>query len=278
MEEINTMDFHTSNTTTANTTTTNNNIIRTCCVSIVSPTLSLLRIPTVLLILLQGAPGCIPWGIVNTYLNDYLSTEQHLSIQMATTMLLLFGFGNFLGMSLGGYGGTLLYTKNVRYPHLLSGFSAILSILPLFVLINFTPTATNPSSTSTFSPSSSTSSTLYTTTSLLHYSTIVYGIAAICAGIGSGVTGPIVKATLTNVTIPTSRGTAFALLNTFDDFGRGLGPLFVAMLIQTFHGNRQQAFNIGILGWALCGIFNLAIYFFAPTDEQAMRDTLSKSQ
>jgi len=117
-------------------------------------------------------------------------------------------------------------------------------------------------------------SSLYTTTSLLHYNIIIYGIAAIFAGIGSGVTGPIVKATLTNVTIPTSRGTAFALLNTFADFGRGLGPLFVAILIQSFHGNRQQAFNFSILGWALCGIFNLAIYFFAPTDQQTMRDTL----
>jgi predicted MFS family arabinose efflux permease len=275
MEEINTMAIHTSHTTYSNHT---NNIIVTCYTSTISPSLSLLRIPTVLLLLLQGAPGCIPWGIVNTYLNDYLSTEQHLSIQMATTMLLLFGFGNFVGMSLGGYGGTLLYTKNVRYPHLLSGFSAILSILPLFVLINFTPIANNPSSTpsSSLSPTSSMSSTFYTTTSLLQCNTIIYGIAAIFAGIGSGVTGPIVKATLTNVTIPTSRGTAFALLNTFDDFGRGLGPLFVAILIQSLHGNRQQAFNIGILGWALCGIFNLAIYFFAPTDEQTMRDTLSK--
>ncbi len=34
--------------------------------------------------------------------------------------------------------------------------------------------------------------------------------------------------------------------------------------------------NIGILGWALCGIFNLAIYFFAPTDQQTRRDTLCK--
>lgn len=266
MEEINTMTNYTSDNPNAATTT--NNKLWTCCVSMVSPTLSLLQIPTVVLILLQGAPGCIPWGIVNTYLNDYLSTEQHLSIQTATTMLLLFGFGNFLGMSLGGWGGTLLYTKNVRYPHLLSGCSAILSIFPLFVLINFTPTSTNAPSSS--SPSSS--------SSLFHYNTILYITSAIIAGIGSGVTGPIVKATLTNVAIPTSRGTAFALLNTFDDFGRGLGPLFVAALIQSFHGNRQQAFNAGILGWALCGFFNLAIFFFAQADEQTMRDTLSKSQ
>ena len=54
------------------------------------------------------------------------------------------------------------------------------------------------------------------------------GLTAIVAGFACGVTGPIVKATLQNVTLPHERGQAFALLNTFDDFGRGLGPVFVA--------------------------------------------------
>jgi len=53
MEEINTMAIHTSHTTDTNHT---KNIIVTCYTSTISPTLSLLRIPTILLILLQGAP------------------------------------------------------------------------------------------------------------------------------------------------------------------------------------------------------------------------------
>ena len=91
-------------------------------------------------------------------------------------------------------------------------------------------------------------SSLYTTTSLFHYNIIIYGIAAIFAGIGSGVTGPIVKATLTNVTIPTSRGTAFALLNTFADFGRGLGPLFVAILFQSFPWEKTTSIQFWYIG------------------------------
>ena len=71
MEEINTMAIHTSHTTDTNHT---KNIIVTCYTSTISLTVSLLRIPTILLILLQGAPGCIPWGIVNTYLNDWNTT------------------------------------------------------------------------------------------------------------------------------------------------------------------------------------------------------------
>lgn len=42
----------------------------------------LLSTPTVALALLQGAPGCLPWGIVNTYLNDFVS-RQFLAISDA---------------------------------------------------------------------------------------------------------------------------------------------------------------------------------------------------
>jgi hypothetical protein len=97
---------------------------------------------------------------------------------------------------------------------------------------------------------------------------------AILAGTASGITGPIIKATLQNVTLPHMRGQAFALFNTFDDFGRGLGPVFVAKMI-TVIGSRTPAFNIGTLGWVLCGIFNLAIFFTCNRDEKKTQATIS---
>jgi sugar phosphate permease len=48
---------------------------------------------------------------------------------------------------------------------------------------------------------------------------------AVVSGTLVSATGPIVKATLVNVTPPQSRGQAFALFNTFDDFGRGVSAL-----------------------------------------------------
>jgi MFS family permease len=127
-------------------------------------------------------------------------------------------------------------------------------MLPLLFLINSSPSF----STGYNSNSSITSVEVHQ---------ISYVVAALIAGIGNGATGPVVKATLTNITFPTSCGTAFALLNTFDDFGRGLGPLFAVILIQLFHGDRQRAFNVGNLGWLLCGLFNLASFLVAKTDK-----------
>lgn len=95
----------------------------------------------------------------------------------------------------------------------------------------------------------------------------------IIGGLCSAITGPIIKATVQNVTLPTMRGTAFALFNTFDDFGRGLGPVFLAMMISKM--GRTAAFNMGTLGWMACGVFNLVIFFTAESDEQRGQATIA---
>lgn len=212
----------------------------------------LLSCKTVVLTLLQGAPGCIPWGIVNTFLNDYLSEDCGMSVQAATTTVLFFGVGNFFGMVIGGVGGDYLYKKNKRYPPLLSGFMAIVGCFPLWVLINTTRIENGE-------------------ISFGHGMKIM--VISMLSGIGSGVTGPVVKSTLQNVTIPHARGQAFALLNTFDDFGRGLGPVFVAKLIQAF-GSRQKAFNLGVGGWILCGLLNLCMFFTVSSDEMRAKSLI----
>lgn len=42
----------------------------------------LITTPTVVLTLFQGAPGCIPWGIVNSFLNDFLSENRGMSVEV----------------------------------------------------------------------------------------------------------------------------------------------------------------------------------------------------
>lgn len=45
--------------------------------------LSLLSCPTVLLTFLQGAPGCLPWGIVNSFLNDFLAKDRGMTVEVS---------------------------------------------------------------------------------------------------------------------------------------------------------------------------------------------------
>ena len=169
--------------------------------------------------------------------------------QYATSTVLMFGLGNFFGMLVGGAGGSHLYQLDRRYPPVFAGTAAILGCFPFWLLLNHVSNATS-------------------------FPTVA--IISVLAGLCSGVTGPIVKATLQNVTLPQSRGQAFALFNTFDDFGRGLGPVFVAMLISRF-GSRTPAFNVGVCGWILCGIFNLAMFLTVRRDEETVQATLTAS-
>lgn len=161
-------------------------------------------------------------------------------MEMATTTLMFFSLGHAVGLfSLGGGMAQKLYRTDKRYPSVLAGGTAISGCFPLWLLFNKVDV-----------------STPYW---------IVIVIAAL-AGFGSGPTGPIIKATLTNVTLPRARGQAFAFFNLFDDFGKGLGPFFVSLLISRM-GGRLPAFNVGIFGWVICGVANLAIFFFVERDE-----------
>ena len=162
---------------------------------------------------------------------------------------MIFGLGNFFGLIVGGTGGTYLYRIDMRYPPLLSGSMAILGCFPFWILLNHIDDSS---------------------------SFLTIGVVSILAGFATGVTGPIVKATLQNVTLPQSRGQAFALFNTFDDFGRGLGPVFVAHLISTM-GGRTPAFNVGVLGWILCGCFNLCMFLTVKRDEDSVQSIIAAS-
>ena len=46
-------------------------------------TLNLVQTPTLALILIQGIPSVIPLGMISTFLNDYLSQEKGLSIEVS---------------------------------------------------------------------------------------------------------------------------------------------------------------------------------------------------
>ena len=164
-------------------------------------------------------------------------------------VILVFGVGNFCGLVLGGGLGSYLYTRDQRFPPLLAGSMAMASCFPFWTLLN----GVNKNSSFLF-----------------------VAVVALLSGTLSGGTGPVVKASLQNVTLPDARGQAFALFNTFDDFGRGLGPVYIAWLIVNF-GGRTRAFNFGVWGWMLCGLINVAMFTTIRSDERRVQQILTAS-
>jgi hypothetical protein len=35
---------------------------------------------------LQGIPGCVPWSVINVFMNDYLAVDKGLGVHLATTV------------------------------------------------------------------------------------------------------------------------------------------------------------------------------------------------
>lgn len=200
--------------------------------------LILFSTPSFVLIILQGLPGCVPWGLIYVFLNDYFSSDRNLSIEKSTFALFLFAIGGFFGQLIGGSLGQYLYLKDKRFQIWLMGISTILSVFPMIYLLNTHSGAT----------------------------TLFYSMAFFSGGLVS-VNGPNVRTVLQNVCAPEVRGSAFAVFMLSDDIGKGLGPVFIVQLLQACNGDRTKAFNIAIYFWIFCGVILLMLTFTVIQDE-----------
>ncbi|KAL7535058.1 hypothetical protein ACHAXR_006239 [Thalassiosira sp. AJA248-18] len=163
------------------------------CVSCNS-TKEIIQIPSVVLTILQAAPGALPFGFCATFLNDYLQEQRGMSKENATLVLATFGAGNAIGVVIAGFLGHIAYKRDVRGPPFIMGISLILGCIPFYFLINTVDE---------------------------HASLVVIPV-------------PLERSILTNVCLPNLRGRANALVCIVDDLGKGLGPALVSLLITTF--------------------------------------------
>ncbi|GLI68460.1 hypothetical protein VaNZ11_012882, partial [Volvox africanus] len=208
----------------------------------------LLRCPSNVLVIGQGLPGSLPWGMVLTYFNDFLAQQKGFTVQAATVVLLFFASGGAVGVIGGGAGGQWLYNKRKEYQALLAGGSVLAGIGPLYALIN---------------------------ADLQHI-----GLAATCflaalGGAVASVAGPNLRSVMLNVNEPETRGVALALQSMTDDLGKGLGPVLVAGLIHAL--GRKGAFNVATGGWIPCGVLLASLACCMRRDEDAMQARLAQS-
>lgn len=195
----------------------------------------------------QGLPGCLPWGMLLTFLNDYLAQEKGLAVSSATSLVLGIGVGGALGVIGGGIIGQYLYNRSPRLMPLFIGSCTILGTLPMWYLIKGAIRA--------------------------HYG-LAFG-CSLLAGLLSSTVGPNVRAMIMNVNEPETRGVALALQTTLDDLGKGLGPAIVALMISGL--GRQSAFFWATAGWIPCGILLMVCSKHLEGDEVAMQMRLSRT-
>ncbi|CAM9778791.1 unnamed protein product [Ascophyllum nodosum] len=201
--------------------------------------------PTVIMVLAQGLPGCIPWGVIGVYLNDFLHKQRGLTIEQATTVVVLFGVSASVGQLAGAKIGQLAYNRHAVLQSLLMGATTIGGVVPCVMLVRYDGGIV-----------------------------WIYALYAIMGGILAAVTGPNVRSVLMNVTLPSTRGTAFGVFNLFDDLGKGLGPALVSLIVAK--SGREKAFTNAMLAWLACGAILLSTAFTVRRDEAKVQAHLTE--
>jgi len=207
----------------------------------------LLRIKTNLLAIGQGLPGCLPWGMLLTFLNDYLAQNKGLSVSAATSLVLGIGIGGAVGVIGGGIIGQFLYNRSPHFMPIFIGTCTIIGTFPMWALVLGDIKS--------------------------HYN--VAFVLSICTGIMSSTVGPNVRAMIMNVNEPESRGVALALQTTLDDLGKGLGPVIVASMISSL--GRESAFFWATSGWIPCGVLLMLAACTLELDESDMQSRMRKT-
>ncbi|CAM9778721.1 unnamed protein product [Ascophyllum nodosum] len=201
--------------------------------------------PTVVLALAQGPLGCIPWGVIWVYLNDFLHEERGLTIDQASLIVTLFGVGASAGQLLGAKIGQLAYNRHSTLQPLFMGATTIGGILPCMVLIQYDG-----------------------------HKFLWFGFFSVMSGMLVSATGPNIRSVLMNVTLPSTRGMAFGLFNFFDEFGKGLGPALVSLIV--VRKGREKAFTMVLLAWLGCGVILISMAFTVQRDEAKVQAYLKE--
>lgn len=214
-----------------------------------------LKIRSNLVILAQGLPGTVPWGMLNAYFVDYLHVQKGLSVEEGTLAVTLFGLGAVIGTVTGGIVGQRIYNSPGGRSRiaLVMAITTALGSVPGYYFLN----------ANGYGPGD-----------------VWLYLSCLLGGCLASVTPPNVRAVLLNVNPPETRGTMFAFYTQIDDVGKGAGPALVAGFIVEF--GRRVAFNIAVSGWLLCGAILLCLYPFVDRDvenaQEAVREELDAEE
>ncbi len=197
----------------------------------------ILQTKTNLLGFAQGLAGCVPWSIFS-FLNDYLIVDRgKLSKMEATIVCSLFTAGVTVGSLIGGYLGQYLYRKNKNYLCYIMGFTTILGILPLLLIIRN------------------------------DFSYPVLSMISLSGGVIAAFTGTNITTVIMNVNYVNLRGFVLAMFTLTDDIGRSLGGLGISGLIIAM--GREAAFTLSTaVGWSICGLILMSMAFTMKKDEE----------
>ncbi len=206
----------------------------------------ILRNKTNILMLVQGIPGCIPWGVLTFWSITYFVEIRHMTQTNATMVWELFGVGTAIGTIGWAFLGDRIFKKSPRWAPVFCGVGVIVGSIPCYIFLNIE----------------------FTRMALL-LAFVLFG------GIMVAVCGPTQKAIFMNINRPEHRGTIFSVNNLADGLGKGIGPA-VGSAILALTGSYTFMLNFAVTCWLFCGAIFILGYFTIMKDRQSMLDLIDK--
>ncbi|MEO7732358.1 MAG: MFS transporter, partial [Kofleriaceae bacterium] len=163
----------------------------------------------------------------------------------ATGLVIAIGVGTLVGSFVGGLLGQRLFNRRPGYLPLFCAITTIAAVGPMALLISFPA-----------GPSAAAGATAI----------------ALVTGLLAGCVISNVNTMMINVNPPERRGAAFALLNLFNDLGRGLGAWLVGTMAASM--GRVTAFHLANLLWIPCGLALFALARLLPREQAAVQARL----
>jgi len=205
--------------------------------------------PTNKILIWQGLPGSIPWGVICVFLNDFLSQEKGLTIEQATLVVGMFGFGAALGSVIGGVWGQRILRESYTQLALMMGLSVIGGVIPLLYMLNVDFQMTSFS---------------------------LISLCTLTSGLLSSMNGANIRALLLNTNVPEARGVVMSAANLVANVGRGVGPLLVQTIMVWTGSGRQAAINWSMAFWGIGGCMLLTVSFTLEDDIRKVQAQLER--
>jgi MFS family permease len=220
---------------------------------------SVCAVRTNALVFAQSLPGTVPWGVISSFLPDFLATDKGFTTGQATLLILAFAVGAVVGGVAGGLLGSRVHRAHPAYVPLLFGALQAASAAPVIALLNMPPAVLGAGTLHHPPPKGSPQP----------WSAATVHALAVAAGVLASTTGPNLRAMLLNVNPPHARGAAVTLAYVGDSLAKGVAPALVGLAVASSRANRAAVFSAAASCWVLSGAIIASAARTVAADEAA---------
>jgi len=204
----------------------------------------LAKIPTLVILFLQGFVGVLPWQVITFWSFRYLEVERSYSNSTISSIMipavLMIGLGYFLG----GYFGDLAYSKDIRGRLFISIIGVFMGAIFLSISLNIP----------------------VDNVSLFR---LMLSITCFFIPLAS----PNIATTVYDVVLPEIRSTATSIQYFLGNLGSAFAPLLAGLISQK--SSLQTALLIiSLSAWFATGILLIISTFFLPEDRKNLQQAL----